>query len=132
MGYFLLLLLSIPFMEGLIALSVRCIQPIQQQGRRSPSLSWLTTLSTCSLRVSIFLGKIVQQIHSLRASGVRPFHKSRATESLIRAFFKSSGNSCTVPDKMVLLMSCFYQMAEGGRFELPNAFRRYALSKRAH
>lgn len=71
--------------EGLIALSARWIQPIQQQGRRIPSLISARVLSTCSFLVSGFLTDIVQQIHSLRASGVRSFHFANASGSAVCA-----------------------------------------------
>lgn len=83
--------------EGLITLSGRWIQPIQQQGRRIPSLSSETTRLTCSSLVFCCLTVIAQQIHSLRASGVRLCQASRAAGESVSAFFKSVGNACTVP-----------------------------------
>jgi len=85
--------LSMNLCEGLVALSVRWTQPIQQQGRRTPSLSSVTTLSTCSFLVSGRLTESVQQIHSLRASGVISSHAANAAGSEARAFRKSAGSS---------------------------------------
>jgi hypothetical protein len=73
------------------------MQPIQQQGRRIPSLSSVHTLSTCSFLVSGLLTAVVQQIHSLRASGVRLSHAASAFESEPNASRKSTGTWCTVP-----------------------------------
>ncbi len=47
--------------------------------------------------VSGFLASSTQQIHSLRASGVRPSHSSSTAPSATRAFLKSGGSSCTTP-----------------------------------
>ena len=71
--------------EELTALSVRWMQPTQQHGRRMPSLSSVRTRSICSRRVSAFLTEIVQQIHSLRASGVRPSQRASVSVSAARA-----------------------------------------------
>lgn len=83
--------------EGLTALSVRCVQPSQQHGRRMPSLSSLTSRRTWSCLVSTFLTKITQQIHSLRASGVRSSQAARAARSDASARRISGGNGWTVP-----------------------------------
>src|SRR5437588_166781 len=101
---FLACLLSTYCTEGLTALSVRRIQPYQQQGRRMPSLSSVRTLSTCCLLVSGFFTEIAQQIHSLRARGVRSSHEALACASEARVFRKSSGNSWTTPPEMSLLV----------------------------
>lgn len=73
------------------------MQPTQQHGRRIPSLSSETTRFTCSSLVFCCLTVIVQQIHSLRASGVRLCHIARAPGAATRAFFRSAGNLCTLP-----------------------------------
>src|SRR4030065_2540272 len=73
------------------------MQPSQQQGRRMPSLSSLTVLWTCSFLVSSFLTKVTQQIHSLRARGVRPSHIARACGSEVKASRRSAGILWTVP-----------------------------------
>jgi hypothetical protein len=104
-------LLSTYCTEGLIGLSVRWMQPIQQQGRRIPSLSSVRTLSTCCLLVSGFLTEIVQHIHSLRASGVRSSQTASAAASGARAFCRSSGSSCTTPPEIsfeVIVINLFY------------------------
>ena len=95
---------SMNFCEGLNDLSVRWVQPIQQQGRRVPSLSCAHTRSTCSRRVSGFLTEIDQQIHSLRASGVRSSHAARALGSDVRTFRKSGGRSCATPPEIALII----------------------------
>src|SRR5262249_21521040 len=92
------------FCEGLNDLSVRWVQPIQQQGRRVPSLSCVHIRSTCSRRVSGFLTEIAQQIHSLRASGVRSSHAARALRSEVRTFRKSGGRSCATPPEIGLII----------------------------
>ena len=112
--------------EGLTRLSLRWIQPSQQHGRRIPSLSSVIVLLTCSFLVSSFLTKVTQQIHSLRARGVRSSHIASAALSEVRAFRKSMGNWCTTPAEIVLLISWFYtKLADwGGEAEwiiLPNA-----------
>ena len=61
----------------------------------------------CCLLVSGFLTEIIQQIHSLRASGVMSSHFARATESEIRTFRKSGGTLCTAPGEIVFLLINF-------------------------
>src|SRR2546430_17180500 len=80
------------------------MQPIQQQGRRMPSLSSVRTLSTCCFLVSGFFTEIVQHIHSLRARGVRSSHEALASASEARVFRKSSGNSWTTPPEISFLV----------------------------
>src|SRR4051812_12257503 len=75
----------------------RCGQPGQQHGLRIPSLSSEQTLSTCCRLVSSFLTEMVQQIHSLRASGVMSSHVSFAFASDASAFRRSAGSLCTTP-----------------------------------
>ncbi len=91
------LLLRMPFTEGLSSLSLRCMQPIQQQGRRLPLLRSATTRATCLSRVFCCLTDIVQQIHSLRASGVKSSHRSSADSSASIAWRKSVGIVCATP-----------------------------------
>jgi hypothetical protein len=67
------------------------MQPIQQHGLRTPSLSSVRVLSMCSARVSGLLEEITQQIHSFRASGVRSFHLASALASEASAVRKSDG-----------------------------------------
>src|SRR6185437_13958 len=76
--------------------------PYQQQWRRIPSLSSETTLPTCSSLFSGVLTEVVQQIHSLRESGVISSQTASALASEDRAFRKSVGNLCTVPSEIVL------------------------------
>ena len=69
-----------------------------------PSLSSVRTLSTCCLLVAGFFTEIAQQIHSLRARGVRFSHAASASASAARVFRKSSGNSWTTPPEISLLI----------------------------
>jgi hypothetical protein len=78
----------------------RCGQPGQQHGRRIPSLSSEHTLSTCCRLVSSFLTEMVQQIHSLRASGVMSSQAASAFASDAIAFRRSAGTSCTTPPEI--------------------------------
>lgn len=79
------------------------MQPAQQQGLRFPSISSKRALSMCCFLVSGFLTEVTQQIHSLRARGVREFHLARAFLSGVNAFRKSAGNLCAVPDEIDFL-----------------------------
>lgn len=88
------------------------MQPNQQQGRRFPSLSSETTLSTCSFLFSGILTDIVQQIHSLRESGVTSSQTTKALGSEDKAFRKSSGIVCAVPLEISLLtIKLFYHFS---------------------
>jgi hypothetical protein len=78
----------------------RCGQPGQQHGRRTPSLSSEHTLSTCCRLVSSFLTEMVQQIHSLRASGVMSSQAASAFASNASAFPRSAGRLCTTPPEI--------------------------------
>ncbi len=78
----------------------RCGQPGQQHGRRIPSLSSEHTLSTCCRLVSSFLTEMVQQIHSLRASGVMSSQAASAFASDAIAFRRSAGRLCTTPPEI--------------------------------
>jgi hypothetical protein len=51
----------------------------------------------CCRLVSGFLTDVTQQIHSLRASGVRSFQASRTPDEEAIAFRKSVGTVCTTP-----------------------------------
>ncbi len=88
---------------GLNALSVRCMHPAQQHGRRFPCLSSETTLVTCSRLVSGLFTEVVQQIHSLRASGVMSSHAANDFASEDKASRMSDGIACTVPLEIFLL-----------------------------
>lgn len=93
---FLERLLSTHLTEGLMALSLRWMQPIQQHGRRMPSKSSLTTLFTWSCLVSFFFTNVVQQIHSLRAKGVSPSQIVCALGEPANAVFRSLGSVCII------------------------------------
>src|SRR3989344_2946729 len=73
------------------------MQPAQQQGLRFPSISSSLVLSILWRRVSCFLADRIQQIHSLRASGVISSHTVRAVGEEVRTFRKSVGIVCTTP-----------------------------------
>lgn len=103
----------IPCIDGLIDLSVRWIQPIQQQGRRFPSMSSETTLFTWSFRVVSCLTEMVQQIHSFRASGVIFSHAASALGDVASAFFISAGSLCTVPEDIFAVMFKLYMKILG-------------------
>jgi len=90
-------LLNTHWTDLLTGLSGRWIQPSQQHGRRMPSFSSETTRFTCSSRVLCCLTDIVQQIHSLRARGVRLCQAVRAAGEARSAFLRSAGMLCTVP-----------------------------------
>ncbi len=66
-------------------------QPAQQQGRRLPAERSEWTLFARLARVSIIFAEVTQQIHSLRARGVKPFHVLRVDGWESRSFFKSAG-----------------------------------------
>jgi hypothetical protein len=106
--YFLARLSRTDCTEGLIGLSLRCMHPSQQHGRRIPSLSSLTSLLRWSFLVSLFLTKITQHIHSLRASGVRSSHAARAALSEAKACLTSPVILCTVPPEICILVIGLY------------------------
>src|SRR5437870_4058892 len=98
----LLRLLSTQRTEGLSSLSLRWMQPSQQHGRRFPSSSSDCNRRMCWLLVSAFFGKSTQQIHSLRARGVRSCHAARTFGLAIRTHLKSTGTVCTTPPETTL------------------------------
>jgi len=54
--------------------------------------------------VSAFLADSIQQIHSLRASGVMSSHVANAFASEASAFFRSAGRSWTTPPEIRFLL----------------------------
>src|SRR6266540_2971618 len=88
--------------EGLSSLSFRCVQPSQQHGRRFPSSSSDRNRSMCWPLVSAFFGQSTQQIHSLRARGVRSSHAARAFGVAIKTRLKSIGTVWTTPPETTL------------------------------
>src|SRR5438093_6777532 len=98
----LLRLLSTQRTEGLSSLSLRWMQPSQQHGRRFPSNSSDCNRWMCWLLVSAFFGQSTQQIHSLRARGVRSCHAARTFGLAIRTGLKSTGTVCTTPPEIAL------------------------------
>ena len=75
----------------------RCGHPGQQHGRRFPAISCDFALSICSFLVSSFFGEIIQQIHSLRASGVISFQAAKVALEPVSIFLKSGGTLWTTP-----------------------------------
>src|SRR5215471_4229924 len=91
------------------------MQPIQQQGRRFPSQSSARSLSMCWLLVSARFGQSTQQIHSLRARGVRASHAARTLGLAIRTRLRSAGTVCTTPSEAVLVLMGGHILANVGR-----------------
>lgn len=87
------------------ALGLRCGQPGQQQGRRSPSDRSLSVLSIRLNRVSGFFAEVTQQIHSLRAKGVRSAQRDFIFGSESMAVRKSAGMVCSGPRLSFLFVS---------------------------
>ena len=76
-----------------------------------PSLSSEITRVACSSLVFCCLTVTVQQIHSLRASGVKLCQAARAAGEAISAFFKSAGILWTVPPASCsLAIRLFYRV----------------------
>jgi hypothetical protein len=70
----------------------RCGHPGQQQGRRMPLRILSNPTSIRRLRVASRFADITQQIHSLRASGVKSGQSLLAVASDAIAFRKSAGS----------------------------------------
>jgi len=86
------------------------MQPDQQQGRRLPAISSARVLSMWFFLVSCFLTVIVQQIHSLRASGVIFSHAASAFGLEARALRKSAGILCITSVAIFVAIDLFYQV----------------------
>src|ERR1700682_3060050 len=56
----------------------------------------------CWLLVSAFFGQSTQQIHSLRARGVRSSHAARTFGLAVRTRLKSTGTVCATPPEIAL------------------------------
>ena len=97
------------------------MQPAQQQGRRIPSKSSVCVLSIRRLLVSGFLADSIQQIHSLRASGVISSHAASDAGEEIRIFRKSSGTLCTTPAEISFLVISLSYLLPGQKVTLPFA-----------
>ena len=69
----------------------RCGQPAQQHGRRIPCESFEIPFSMRVGRVSGLAPDVIQQIHSLRASGVVSFQTASAFFDARRALRRSEG-----------------------------------------
>lgn len=78
----------------------RCLHPGQQQGRRFPSVRLEQPHSIRLRLVSGFFADSIQQIHSLRASGVISPQVARAPGWTCNASSKSPGRSWTTPPGM--------------------------------
>lgn len=87
----------------------RCGHPGQQQGRRLPRVISEQSLAICSLRVSAFLTDTLQQIHSLRASGVRLFHAAATDAERVSAVRISGGMRCATPEASFIFIVLVYQ-----------------------
>lgn len=72
------------------------------------------------VRVSGFLADVIQQIHSLRASGVMSSHAAFAFGEAVRAFRKSIGMLCTTPFAIsffiMLMLAISMNKEKNGRF----------------
>lgn len=79
------------------------MQPIQQQGRRFPSASSVIVRLRWFFLVSSVLTDMVQQIHSLRASGVICSQAAKAFGDEAKAFCKSAGSLWATPPAIVFL-----------------------------
>jgi hypothetical protein len=90
------------------------MHPIQQQGRRIPSVSSVIVRSMCFFLVSGFLTVMAQHIHSLRARGVISSHAAKALGSEARDSRKSAGSLCAVPPEIFLVINLYYQSASIG------------------
>lgn len=102
-----------PCTEGLIALSVRWMHPIQQQGRRSPRASLSSATAIRLARVSGFLASSIQQINSLRASGVISSHCARMVGLAASASCRSFGALWTVPSDIFIYLVYYVRLADG-------------------
>lgn len=84
--------------------SVRWGQPAQQHGRRTPVINSVLVRSTRSARVLGRFASSIQQIHSLRASGVMSSHASCASMTESKAFLRSFGTVWATPSDNFLTM----------------------------
>lgn len=88
---------SMPRTDLLGALSVRWIQPTQQQGLRLPSRSSSQVRVRRRFLVLICFAFSTQQINSLRARGVMSSQRALTLRLLVSASLRSAGILCTVP-----------------------------------
>ena len=84
----------------------RCGHPGQQHGRRLPAIRSAQTRSMCFRLVSGFFTEMTQQIHSLRARGLRSFHASRTSDAALSALRRSAGTPWTTPVPIVEPNDC--------------------------
>jgi hypothetical protein len=82
----------------------RCGHPAQQQGLRLPAASSAFVLLSRWFLVSNFLADSIQQIHSLRASGVIFSQAARTVSSAIKTCFRSTGTLCTTPPAILIII----------------------------
>jgi hypothetical protein len=82
-------------------LSLRCMQPDQQQGRLFPSSSSSQARSMRRSRVLACLASSIQQMNSLRPSGVRPCQSAKVAGFDRTAASRSLGALWTVPAENV-------------------------------
>mgnify|MGYP003554831982 CR=1 FL=1 len=111
------------FPNHFAAFGLRWGQPGQQHGLRLPRSKSSRSRSICSARVSGFFTIVTQQIHSLRASGVSPFHRSCNFDSPKSTFRKSLGIVCTTPELSITsVMRLLYQIFEESKKHQNGAF----------
>jgi len=89
---------------GVVLVFQRWGQPAQQHGRLIPPLSFDSPTLIRRLRVSDCFAEVIQQIHSLRASGVMSSHVARAFGAEASAFRRSAGTLCTPPSAFPFLV----------------------------
>ena len=77
-----------------LALTLRWGHPGQQQGRFLPFFKSSCSRSRCSCLVSFFFTIVTQQIHSLRASGVRFSQRAWTSLCLFKTNCRSLGIRC--------------------------------------
>lgn len=86
------------------AFGLWCGHPGQQQGRFLPASISSCSRMRCSFLVFSCLTIVVQQIHSLRASGVSLFHLSNNAVCESNTSFRSSGTLCITPSSIIVVV----------------------------
>lgn len=89
------------FSNHFCAEGLRCGQPGQQQGCRSPCLICSIICWICATRVASFFTIVTQQIHSLRWMGVSEFQRCKSSASSFNTFSMSGVNSCKIPELII-------------------------------
>jgi len=94
-----------------------CGQPGQQHGRFLPLRKSSLNLLRWSFRVSGFFTIVTQQIHSFRASGVRPFQVNKRVLCACNTSLMSFGSVCRkyavvfffIPTNYIKTQHCLFQ-----------------------